>query len=139
MWFIFSYCKINMIVALGRGIDILAFLIVNGWMGGQVQLFGSTVSSAFSLHEESNTRIWNAATTFGKTMKPTQNNRKLTLKTKVLIYQACFYSTLLHGCEIWTSHPRHEGKKKSVFSSLPSQNNENQVAKQKQLWGPVAC
>ena len=69
---------------------------------------GSTVTSSLSLDEEISTRIGKAATTFGKLMKRAWNNKMLTTKTKMHIYNACVLSTLLYGSETWTTYSRQE-------------------------------
>ena len=69
---------------------------------------GSTITTSISLDEEINSRIGKAATTFGKLTKRAWNNKQLTLRTKILIYQACVISVLLYGCETWSTYARQE-------------------------------
>ena len=71
---------------------------------------GSTIMSTFSLEEEINIRLGKASTTFGRLSKRVWKNAKLTLRTKILIYQACVLSTLLYGAETWTIYARQEKK-----------------------------
>ena len=68
---------------------------------------GSTTTSNLSLDKELNTRIGKAATTFSRLKTRAWNNRKLTLKTKILIYQACVLSILLYGAETWSTYAYH--------------------------------
>lgn len=68
---------------------------------------GSTTTSSLSLEKELNTRIGKAATTFSRLSSRAWNNKKLTLKTKMLIYQACVISILLYGAETWTTYAHH--------------------------------
>ena len=60
---------------------------------------GSTISSNLSLDAEMNRRIGRAAGTMSKLKKRVWDNKMLTLKTKMSIYQACVLSTLLYGSE----------------------------------------
>ena len=75
---------------------------------------GSTITSNLSLDEEINIRIGKAATNFGKLTKRAWTNRRLKIKTKIKIYEACILSTLLYGAETWTVYARQE-KRLSVF------------------------
>lgn len=65
---------------------------------------GSTVFSTASLRNEINCRIGKAATTFSKLTKRAWQNKYVTEKTKVRIYQACVLSTLLYASEAWTTN-----------------------------------
>ena len=69
---------------------------------------GSTVTSSLSLDEEIGARIGKAATNFGKLMKRAWNNKMLTIKTKMHIYNACILSSLLYGSETWTTYSKQE-------------------------------
>ena len=71
---------------------------------------GSTITSTTSLDEEINVRIGKAATAFGRLSKRAWNNKMLTMKTKIRIYEACILSTLLYGSETWTLYSRQEKK-----------------------------
>ncbi|XP_045448721.1 uncharacterized protein LOC123657186 [Melitaea cinxia] len=69
---------------------------------------GSTVSNNLSLEAEINTRIGKAATTFGRLSTRVWNNKHLTNRTKMIVFQACVLSTLLYGAETWTSYAKQE-------------------------------
>ena len=69
---------------------------------------GSTITSTTSLDDEINARIGKAATTFGRLTKRAWENKRLKIKTKIRIYEACVLSTLLHGSETWTSYSRQD-------------------------------
>ncbi|XP_063386472.1 uncharacterized protein LOC134672159 [Cydia fagiglandana] len=69
---------------------------------------GSTVSSNLSLDAEVNVRIGKAATTFGRLRTRVWNNKHLTTKTKMTVYQTCVLSILLYGAETWTSYANQE-------------------------------
>ena len=92
-------------VTMTQGATTPAHISLNNKQLASVEQFtylGSTMTSTLSLEEELNTRIGKAATTFGKLSKRAWNNKMLTRKTKVLIYEACVLSTLLYGSEAWT-------------------------------------
>ena len=65
---------------------------------------GSKISSSLSIDEEINTRIGKAAASMAKVNKRILENTKLTIKTKLCVYQACVISTLLSGSETWTTY-----------------------------------
>ncbi|KAJ2937523.1 hypothetical protein O0L34_g18668 [Tuta absoluta] len=61
---------------------------------------GSTVSNNLTLDAEIDTRIGKTATMFGKLSTRVWNNKHLTTKTKIIVYQTCVLSILLYGAEI---------------------------------------
>ena len=69
---------------------------------------GSTISSNISLDAEIDKRIGKAATTLARLSSRVWENPKLTIKTKVAVYNACVVSTLLYGSETWTTYARQE-------------------------------
>lgn len=69
---------------------------------------GSTISA--SLDAEINARIGKAASAFGKLSKRVWDNGRLTIRTKTLVYQTCVLTTLLYGCETWTTYAKQERK-----------------------------
>ena len=69
---------------------------------------GSNISSTLSLEDEISSRIGKAATVMARLYKRVWSNAKLTARTKLQVYQACVLSTLLYGCESWTTYTRHE-------------------------------
>lgn len=69
---------------------------------------GSVVTESLDLEDELSARIGKASASFGKLTKRAWENNKLTVKTKVLIFQACVLSTLLYGSESWTLYSRQE-------------------------------
>ena len=71
---------------------------------------GSTISSNLSLDHELDRRIAKAAGVMSKLSNRVWNNNRLTLKTKIRVYQACIISTLLYGSEAWTSYARQENR-----------------------------
>ncbi|XP_063620689.1 uncharacterized protein LOC134793093 [Cydia splendana] len=69
---------------------------------------GSTVSSNLSIDSEVDLRIGRAATTFGRLRTRVWNNKHLTIRTKMIVYETCVLSTLLYGAETWTSYANQE-------------------------------
>ncbi|XP_047470539.1 uncharacterized protein LOC125026277 [Penaeus chinensis] len=69
---------------------------------------GSTITTSTSLDEELNARIGKAGTSFGKLNKRAWNNKMLTLRTKIKIYEACVLSSLPYGAETWTLYSSQE-------------------------------
>ena len=74
----------------------------------QFTYLGSTISSNISLDAEIDKRIGKAATTLARLTSRVWKNPKLTIKTKVAVYNACVVSTLLYGSETWTTYARQE-------------------------------
>ncbi|XP_046978621.1 uncharacterized protein LOC124544203 [Vanessa cardui] len=69
---------------------------------------GSTVTSNLSLSADIDIRIGKAATMFGKLRTRVWDNNHLTVRTKILVYQAWILSILLYGAETWTSYAKQE-------------------------------
>ena len=98
-------------VVLAQNTDTAPNIQLNGNSLDVVSKFnylGSTVTSSTAFDEEVSSRIGRAATVFGKLTSRAWNNKKLTTRTKILIYQACVLSTLLYGAETWTTYAKHE-------------------------------
>ena len=74
---------------------------------------GSTITSNLSLDKEIDIRIAKASATMSKLSKKVWDNNKLSLKTKIKVYQACVISTLLYSSETWTTYTRQENRLES--------------------------
>ena len=74
----------------------------------QFTYLGSTVTDNLSLDTEIDKRIGKAATTLARLISQVWINAKLTVKTKVVVYNACVVSTLMYGRETWTTYARQE-------------------------------
>ena len=74
----------------------------------QFTYLGSTITDNLSLDAEINKRIGKAATTHARLTTRVWTNPKLTVKTKMAVYNACVISTLLYGSEAWTTYARQE-------------------------------
>ena len=74
----------------------------------QFTYLGSTISSNISLDAEIDKRIGKAATTLARLTSRVWENPKLTIKTKIAVYNACVVSTLMYGSETWTTYARQE-------------------------------
>ena len=61
----------------------------------------STIPSTLSLDNEITCRTGKATSAFERLVLKWKNKR-LRIKTKILIYQTCVLSTLLYGSETWT-------------------------------------
>ena len=71
----------------------------------QFVYLGSTITDNLSLDTEINKRVRKAATTLTCPTSHVWSNLKLTVKTKMAVYNACVPSTLhvLCGSETWTT------------------------------------
>ena len=92
---------------MGQGTPIAPAVSLKGVTLNAVDSFtylGSTIST--SLDAELGTRIGKAATTFGKLTQRVWANRRLTLRTKVLVYRSCVLTTLLYASETWVIYAK---------------------------------
>ena len=74
----------------------------------QFTYLGSTTTDDLSLDTEIDKRIGKAATTLARLTSRVWTNPKLTMKTKMVVYNACVVSTLMYGSETWTTSARQE-------------------------------
>ena len=99
--------------------DILAppFITINDYELAVIHQFtylGSTITNNLSLDPEINKMIRNAATTLAHPTSRVWTNPKLTMKTKMAVYNACILSTLLYGSKTWTTYA-HQEKRLNTF------------------------
>ena len=80
----------------------------------QFTYLGSSITDNLSLDTEIDKRIGKAATTLAHLTSRVWINSKLTVKTKMVVYNACVVSTLVYGSETWTTYARQE-KRLSSF------------------------
>ncbi|CAH1252113.1 OBSCN [Branchiostoma lanceolatum] len=71
---------------------------------------GSTASNNLSLDKEIDKRIGKAATTLARLTTRVWENPKLSVKTKMAMYNACVLSTLLYGSETWSTYAKQENR-----------------------------
>ena len=71
---------------------------------------GSCMTSHPSLDLEINRRLGKASGTMARLSKRVWHNTRLTINTKVKVYNACVLSTLLYGSESWATYTKQEGK-----------------------------
>ncbi|XP_063545967.1 uncharacterized protein LOC134753921 [Cydia strobilella] len=98
-------------VVLAQGCAEIPTILLEGAPLDSVDKFcylGSTVSSNISPDAEIDVRIGKAATMFGKLSARVWQNKHLTRKTKMVVYQTCILSIVLYGAETWTSYAKHE-------------------------------
>ncbi|XP_036407648.1 uncharacterized protein LOC118793535 [Megalops cyprinoides] len=74
----------------------------------QFTYLGSTITDNLSLDTQIDKRIGKAAITLARLTTRVWNNPKLTVKTKMAVYDTCVISTLLYGNESWTTYARQE-------------------------------
>ena len=76
----------------------------------QFTYLGATISDNLSLDAEISKRTGKAATTLARLTTRVWENPKLTIPTKMAVYNACMISTLLYGSEAWTTYFKQERK-----------------------------
>ena len=64
---------------------------------------GSTITVNLSLNAEIDKKIGKAATILARITSKVWTNSKLTMTTKMTVYNACVLCTLLYGSETWTT------------------------------------
>ena len=74
----------------------------------QFTYLGYTITDNLSLDAEINKRIGKAASTLVRLIARAWTNPKLSVKTKMAVYNACVVSTLLYGRETWTAYAGQE-------------------------------
>ena len=96
---------------LSQGTIVPPSITIDNYGLDTVQQFtylGSTITDNLSLDAELDTRIGKAAAIFARLTSRVWTNTKLTVKTKMAVYNACVISTLLYGSETWTTYARQE-------------------------------
>ena len=84
----------------------------------QFTYLGSTISDNLSLETEIDRRIGKGATTLSRLTKRVWENKKLTVKTKMAVYNACVVSTLLYGSMTWTTYASQERRLNSLVYEM---------------------
>ena len=103
--------NINKTEIMTQGTETESHIVLDGEELSAVDSFkylGSFFSRTCKLDQELAARIGAASTAFGRLTKRVWDNRKLTMKTKMLIYQSCILSSLLYGAETWTLYSGQE-------------------------------
>ena len=103
-----SLKKINV---LGQDTMELPAITIDDYEHDVVEQFtylGSTITDNLSLDTEIDKRIGKAATTLARLTSREWTNPKLTVKTKMVVYNACAVSTLVYGSETRTTSARQE-------------------------------
>ena len=90
--------------------ELPAITIIDYELDGVEQFIylGSTIADNLSLDTEIDKRIGKAATTLARITSRVWTNPKLTVKTKMVVYNACVVSTLMYGSETRTTYARQE-------------------------------
>ena len=102
---------------LGQDIPAPPVITINDYELKVVHQFmypGSTITDNLSLDPEIDKSIGKAATTLAHLTSRVWTNPKLTVKTKMAVYNACILSTLLYGSETWTMYA-HQEKRLNTF------------------------
>ncbi|XP_060786154.1 uncharacterized protein LOC132891976 [Neoarius graeffei] len=68
---------------------------------------GSTLSHSVHINQEVSCRISKASAAFGRLQSSVWDHHRISLSTKLQVYQAIVITSLLYGCEMWTVYSRH--------------------------------
>ncbi|XP_059049895.1 uncharacterized protein LOC131844918 [Achroia grisella] len=112
------YVNTKKTVVLTQGIQEAPLISLNGTLLEVVDRFcylGSTVSNNLSLEAEIDSRIGKAATMFGRLSTRVWYNKYLTIKTKMVVFQASILSILLYGAETWTTYAKQESRLNTFY------------------------
>ena len=91
---------------LGQDTEALPVITIDNYELDAVCQFtylGSTITDNLSLDAEIDKRIGKAASTLARLTARVWTSPKLSVKTKMAVYNACVISTLLYGSETWTT------------------------------------
>ena len=95
---------------LAQGVETPRVTTIDNYELGVVHQFtylGSAISDNLSFDaDEITQRIGKAATTLDRHTTHVWESPKLTITTKMAVYNACIISTLLYGSEAWTTQCR---------------------------------
>ena len=97
--------------ALGQDTEAPLVITIDDYEIGAVSQFtylGSTITDNLSLDAEIDKRIGKAASTPARLTARVWSSPKLSVKTKMAVYDACVISTLLYGNETWTMYAGQE-------------------------------
>ena len=81
----------------------------------QFTYLGSTITENLSLDTEIEKGIGKAATTLARLTSRVWTNPKLTVTTKMVVYNACVVRTLMYGSETWITYARQEKRLSSFY------------------------
>ena len=96
---------------LGQDTEALPVITIDNYELDAVCQFtylGSTITDNLSLDAEIDKRIGKAASTLARPTARVWTSPKLSVKTKMAVYNACVISTLLYGSETWTTYAGQE-------------------------------
>ena len=96
---------------LGQDTEALPVITIDNYELDAVCQFtylGSTINDNLSLDAEIDKRIGKAASTLARLTARVWTSPKLSVKTKMAVYNACVISTLLYGSETWTTYAGQE-------------------------------
>ena len=102
---------------LGQNVDTPPVITIDSYELDVVHQFtylGSTISDNLFLDVEINQRIGKTATILGRRTTRVWENPKLTVPTKMAVYNACIISMLLYGSETWPTYAKQERKLNSL-------------------------
>ena len=93
---------------LGQDTEALPVITIDNYELCQFTYLGSTITDKLSLDAEIDKRIGKAASTLARLTAWVWTSPKLSVKTKMAVYNACLISTLLYGSETWTTYAGQE-------------------------------
>ena len=100
---------------LGQDTEALPVITIDNYELDAVCQFthiGSTITDNLSLDAEIDKRIGKAASTLARLTAPSP---KLSVKTKMAVYNACVTGTLLYGSETWTTYAGQERRLNTFY------------------------
>ena len=99
---------------LGQDTEALPVITIDNYeldVVCQFTYLGSTITDKLSLDAEIDKRIGKTASTIALLMARVWTSPKLSVKTKMAVYNACVTSTLLYGTDIDIDYICREGEK----------------------------
>ena len=80
----------------------------------QFTYLGSTITDNLSLEADIDKRIGKAGSTLASLTARVWSSPKLSVKTKMAVYNACVISTLMYGSETWTTYAGQERRLNAI-------------------------
>ena len=110
---------------LGQDTEALPVITIDDYEFDAVCQFiylGSTITYNLSLDADIDKRIGKAASTLARLTARMWTSPKLSVNTKMAVYNACVIGTLLYGSETWTTHAGQERRLNSFHLRISWQD-----------------
>lgn len=94
-----------------QDVHVLRIITTDGYkleVVNQFTYLGSTINSGLNLDTQIDKRIGKTVAVFARLTTQALENTKLSIKTKMAVYNPCVISTLLYWSETWTTYVKQK-------------------------------